>query len=141
MRKSSFTFCLLVTVALASVAWASQEADKKAASDTKKAMTNKMCPVMNSAASEKYRTEYKGQYVYFCCQGCVTMFQKDPATYVAKLSAEDQEAIKANEICPVTKEPIPDQTRWIEHEGRKVYFCCEGCQTMFKQKLAEKKTD
>ncbi|HWP43094.1 MAG TPA: YHS domain-containing protein [Blastocatellia bacterium] len=105
----------------------------------KKNVTNKRCPVMNSPASEKFRTEYNGQYVYFCCQGCVKMFEKDPESYVAKLSKEDQEAIKPNEVCPVTDDKITDRTRWIEYEGRKIYFCCDGCSDMFKQKIAEKK--
>jgi YHS domain-containing protein len=68
------------------------------------------------------------------------MFEKAPETYVAKLSKEDQEAIKPNEICPVTDDKITDRTRWIEHEGRKVYFCCDGCADMFKQKIADKKS-
>jgi YHS domain-containing protein len=106
----------------------------------KKNVTNKRCPVMNSPASEKFRTEYNGQYVYFCCQGCVKMFDKDPASYIAKLSKEDQEAIKVNEVCPVTEDKIIDRTRWVEHEGRKVYFCCDGCVDTFKQKIAEKKS-
>lgn len=107
----------------------------------KKAVTNQMCPVMNAAVSEKYRSEYKNQYVYFCCQGCVKIFDKDPETYIAKLSKQDREAVKANEICPVTDDPITDHTRFTEHEGRKVYFCCDGCSDMFKKKLAEKKTE
>jgi YHS domain-containing protein len=134
MRKTAFGLFLLAAFAIAAMAVSASDGDKKA-------VTNKMCPVMNAAVSEKYRAEYKGQFVYFCCQGCVTMFQKDPETYIAKLSAEDREAIKVNEICPITKEPIPDQTRWAETDGRKIYFCCEGCLTMYKQKQAEKKTN
>jgi YHS domain-containing protein len=129
MRKLFAIFFALIL--LAAVAFASDEA--------KKAVTNKKCPVMNSVASEQYRTEYKGQYVYFCCQGCVKMFEKDPETYVAKLSKEDQEAIKANEICPITEDKITDRTRFVEHEGRKVYLCCDGCVQMYKQKIAAEK--
>jgi YHS domain-containing protein len=134
MRKTAFGLFMLMTFVMASMVVAAGEGDKKA-------VTNKMCPVMNSAVSEKFRAEYKGQFVYFCCQGCVTMFGKDPETYIAKLSAEDREAIKVNTICPITQEAIPDQTKWAENEGRKVYFCCDGCLTMYKAKMAEKKTN
>jgi YHS domain-containing protein len=113
----------------------------KASEEAKKHVTNKKCPVMNTDVKADIRAEYKGQYVYFCCKGCVTMFEKEPEKYLGKLSAEDQEAIKANDICPVTNEKITDQTRFTEHEGRKVYFCCDGCANTFKAKLAEKKTD
>jgi|KBSSwiStaDraftv2_1062776.scaffolds.fasta_scaffold579360_2 YHS domain-containing protein len=134
MRKTGVGFFLLLTFAMSALAVAASDGDKKA-------VTNKMCPVMNSPVSEKIRSEYKGQYVYFCCQGCLTMFEKDPETYVAKLSKEDREAITANEVCPITKEKIPDQTKFVEQDGRKIYFCCDGCLSMYKAKMAEKKNE
>ena len=87
MRKVSVTVSALILLALAVAALASD-------GETKKNVTNKKCPVMNAAVSEKFRSEYKDQYIYFCCQGCIKMFEKDPDGYVAKLSKEDQEAIK-----------------------------------------------
>jgi YHS domain-containing protein len=132
MRRISVVLFALIVLSAAAAASASD--------GVKKNVTNKQCPVMNAAVSEKFRAEYNGQFVYFCCQGCVKMFEKDPAGYVAKLSKEDQEAIKPNEVCPVTDDKITDRTRWVEHEGRKVYFCCDGCVDMFKQKIAEKKS-
>ncbi|MCI0489721.1 MAG: YHS domain-containing protein [Blastocatellia bacterium] len=112
----------------------------KASDDDKKAVTNKKCPVMKNDVSEKQRVEYKGQYVYFCCQMCPATFEKDPEKYIATLSKEDQEAVKANEVCPMTKEPV-DQSKSIEYEGRKVYFCCEGCAEAYKEKMAAKKSN
>ncbi|HXG91284.1 MAG TPA: hypothetical protein VNN73_02815 [Blastocatellia bacterium] len=105
-----------------------------AASDgpTKKAVTNKNCPVSGGPVVEKYRAEYKGQYVYLCCEGCVNEFNKNPEAFVAKMSKEDQEAIKANTVCPVSGEPI-DTKLWVEDEGRKVYFCCEHCVEKYKK--------
>jgi len=131
MRKVSIIIFVLMALTIATAS---------ASDGVKQNVTNKRCPVMNSAASEKFRTEYNGQYVYFCCQGCIKMFEKDPAGYIAKLSKEDQDAVKANEVCPVTDDKITDRTRWVEHEGRKVYFCCDGCVDTFKQKIAEKKS-
>jgi YHS domain-containing protein len=98
----------------------------------KKAVTNKNCPVSGGGVVEKFRTEYKGQYVYLCCQGCVDEFNKTPEAFVAKLPKEDQEAIKMNTSCPVSKEPI-DNAKWVEDEGRKVYFCCDGCVAKYKK--------
>lgn len=130
MRKVAVGIFLLLVFAGAVVV--------KASDGEKKPVTNKVCPVMNAAVSEKYRSEYKGQYVYFCCQGCIKMFEKDPEGYVAKLSKEDQEAIQPNTVCPITEDKITDHTRFVEHEGRKVYLCCDGCVTMFKKKIAAK---
>ena len=112
----------------------------KAADDDTKAVTNKKCPVMKNEVSEKQRVEYKGQYVYFCCSMCLSTFEKDSEKYITNLSKEDQEAVKANETCPMTKEAV-DQSKWIEYEGRKVYFCCEGCAEAYKEKMAAKKSN
>lgn len=98
----------------------------------KKAVTNKVCPINGGGVMEENRAEYKGQYVYFCCEGCVEMFNKNPEKFVAKLSKEDQEAIKANTTCPVSSEPV-DQKVALENEGRKVYFCCQGCVEKYKK--------
>jgi len=121
MRKIAFVVLLTVTLAGA-VAVAASSAD----ATEKKNVTNKVCPVSGGAVTEKYRTEYKGQYVYFCCEGCLNEFSKSPETFVSKLSKEDQQAIKANEVCPVSAEPV-NKSLSLEFEGRKVYFCCEHC--------------
>ena len=126
MRKIAFS--LIAVAMLAGLVSASTGSD----GTEKKNVTNKMCPVSGGPVSEKYRAEYKGQYVYVCCEGCLTEFNKSPETYVAKLSKEDQEAIKANELCPITKEPV-DKNLSVEFEGRKVYFCCDHCVEAYKK--------
>jgi len=126
MRRVSIALLILATIGGIAVA--------RAASDepAKKAVTNKSCPVSGGAVAEKYRTEYKGQYVYMCCEGCLKEFEKTPETFVAKMSKEDQEAIKINEKCPVSGEPI-DRNKSLEFEGRKVYFCCDHCIETYKK--------
>jgi YHS domain-containing protein len=98
----------------------------------KKAVTNRVCPVSGGPVVEKYRTEYQGQYVYLCCQGCVDEFNKNAETFVAKMTKEDREAIKTNTACPVSGEPV-DKTKSVEFEGRKVYFCCDHCIDKYKK--------
>jgi len=124
MRRITVAFFLLMLVAVAVSA---------AADDTaKKPVTNKLCPVSGSPVSEKYRAEYNGQYVYVCCEGCVNEFKKNPEPFVAKMSKEERELIKINEVCPVSGEPI-DKTKSLEFEGRKVYFCCDHCIEKYKK--------
>ena len=96
-------------------------------------VTNKKCPVTAEEVSKEARVEYKGQYVYFCCVHCIPKFNKDPESYISKMSKEDQEAIKANEKCPISDEPV-DKSVFTEYKGRKVYFCCQGCLDKFKKK-------
>lgn len=126
MRKITFAIFLTVLLACAVAAGATADGTEK------KNVTNKVCPVSGGPVSEKYRAEYKGQYVYMCCEGCLSEFKKSPETFVAKLSKEDQEAIKTNEVCPVSGEPV-NKSLSVEFEGRKVYFCCEHCVEKYKK--------
>jgi len=43
------------------------------------------CPVMEGKINKDIFTEYKGKKVYFCCQGCVEAFNKNPEKYIDKL--------------------------------------------------------
>lgn len=126
MRK--FTFAVLLVVLLSSAIAAGTRLD----GTEKKNVTNKLCPVSGGPVSEKYRTEYKGQYVYTCCEGCLAEFNKNPESFVAKMSKEERDAIAINETCPVSGEPI-DKTKSLEFEGRKVYFCCDHCIETYKK--------
>ena len=125
MRKAIFAIFLVAIVAGAVAAHVSADGEKKN-------VTNKMCPVSGGPVSEKYRAEYKGQYVYVCCEGCLTGFNKSPEEFVAKMSKEERELIAINETCPISKEPI-DKAKSVENEGRKVYFCCDGCVSKYKK--------
>ena len=124
MRRAFFAVLLVALVAGAVGA--------RVSGDEKKNVTNKMCPVSGGPVSEKYRTEYKGQFVYVCCEGCLNEFNKDPEKFVAKMSKEERDAIAINEKCPVSGEPI-DKTKSLEFEGRKVYFCCDHCVESYKK--------
>ena len=110
----------------------------RVADGEKKNVTNKLCPVSGGAVVEKYRTEYTdkatglSQYVYVCCEGCLNEFTKNAETFVAKMSKEEREAIKANTTCPVSGEPV-SKDKFVEFEGRKVYFCCDGCVEKYKK--------
>ena len=126
MRKPTLAILLVVMLAGVVAARVSTEGPEK------KNVTNKICPVSGGPVSEKYRTEYKGQFVYVCCEGCLTGFNKTPDEFVAKMSKEERDLIAVNETCPITAEPI-NKTMSVEFEGRKVYFCCDGCSSKYKK--------
>ena len=126
MRKPTLAILLVVMLAGVVAARVSTEGPEK------KNVTNKICPVSGGPVSEKYRTEYQGQYVYVCCEGCLTGFNKTPDEFVAKMSKEERDLISVNETCPITAEPI-NKTMSVEFEGRKVYFCCDGCSSKYKK--------
>jgi YHS domain-containing protein len=133
MRRVTFLAVLaaFLLTAAAPLGLADTGADTKTA-----AVTNKFCPIMgkDSAVDPTIRVEHEGQYVYFCCQGCLNAFKKDPAAAIAKMSPEEQEAIKVNDTCPVTGDKIADRSIRTESEGKLVYFCCAGCKAGFEKK-------
>jgi xanthine dehydrogenase accessory factor len=45
---------------------------------------NPVCDVPVSKKNPKHIIEYKGEKVYFCCDGCKVSFEKDPALYMEK---------------------------------------------------------
>jgi YHS domain-containing protein len=47
-----------------------------------------MCPVMEGKIDKKYYADHNGKRVYFCCAGCVGVFEKNPEKYVKALEAE-----------------------------------------------------
>ena len=49
-------------------------------------LNNTICPVMGGKVNKKYSAIYNGTKVYFCCPGCIAKFNKDPETYLKKLS-------------------------------------------------------
>lgn len=133
MRKK-----LIAISFIALFVFAASAAVVTATEDAKKPVTNTMCPVSGGAVSKDFRTEYKGQYVYFCCKDCMGEFKADPEKFVAKMPKEQLDLIKTNELCPISKEPVKKEL-WSEENGRKVYFCCEGCKSTFDKKAAASK--
>jgi YHS domain-containing protein len=126
MRRTGVAIFLLVLLAGVAITRAVADGTEK------KNVTNKICPVSGGPVSEKYRTEYKGQFVYVCCEGCLTGFNKTPDEFVAKMSKEERDLIAINETCPISKESI-DMAKSVEFEGRKIYFCCDNCVTKYKK--------
>jgi YHS domain-containing protein len=95
------------------------------------------CPVMGGAIDKKVYTDYKGKRIYFCCPGCIATFKKDPEKYLKVLSDKGESVevikkLKPQTLCPVMGEKI-DKTVYIDYQGKRVYFCCEGCITTFKE--------
>ena len=132
MRRTTLV-ALVAAVLFSFTASAAPAGDENA---KKLHVTNKICPLMGDEVLEKHRIEYEGQYVYFCCSGCIDMFKADPAAAIAKMTPEDREAIKKNETCPVTGEEIGASKERVEFEGRLVYFCCGGCKSKFESQHA-----
>jgi YHS domain-containing protein len=121
---------ILAVLGISVGASAAAMGDEKAAG-AKKPVTNTVCPLMGDEVSAKVRVEHDGQWVYFCCSGCIDTFKADPQAAIAKMSAEDKAAIEKNKTCAMSGEEITSFNVRSELDGRFVYFCCAGCKTSF----------
>jgi Cu+-exporting ATPase len=87
-----------------------------------------VCGMTVDPAAAKHRTEHAGAAYYFCCAGCRTKFEADPAKYLAKAAA----AAKATDpVCGMSVD-IATAKHKAEHAGQTHYFCSAGCRTKFE---------
>lgn len=87
-----------------------------------------ICPISGDAVDKKAFVEHDGEKVFFCCSGCISKFEKDPAAYQTKLASSYTYQTK----CPVMRETINPKSVTTLANGQKVYFCCNGCEKKLK---------
>ncbi len=90
------------------------------------------------AMGEPVKHDYNGREIQLCCGGCVSAFEKDPATYVAKLDAAvitEQKESYPLETCVVSGGKLGSMGEPIDyvHNNQLVRFCCGGCVETFEK--------
>jgi YHS domain-containing protein len=99
-----------------------------------------ICPVAGGKINKDIFTAYQGKKVYFCCAGCMGTFKANPQKYLDKLPQFEkaQPPVKAiaasagteQKVCPIMGGGI-NKAVFTKYKGKKVYFCCAGCETPF----------
>jgi YHS domain-containing protein len=113
------------------------EADKKAAADAPRELKNQThCPVMGGKIDSTVYTDIQGQRVYHCCPMCSDKLKADPDKFFKKAAEEGVLFENIQTTCPVSGKEIKEKTVFTDYEGRRVYFCCEGCPDTFKKEPA-----
>ena len=98
---------------------------------------NTTCPVMTSEdVDSEQMIEYEGERVYFCCQTCIKMWNRNPKYFIKvsgdllpqfvgmeeKLKLKDVKLL-AQRYCPIqTKNIVTPNSPNVEYEGKKIYF-------------------
>ena len=83
-----------------------------------------LCPVMGGKINKDVYADYEGKRVYFCCEGCVPEFQKDPAKYINKL---ENEGVKLQEVPTAEVENKSKITTGSKCKQRGFCDGCPGC--------------
>ncbi len=47
-----------------------------------------MCPVEGMKINKQLYSDHRGERVYFCCEGCIETFEKDPEKYIRKMKED-----------------------------------------------------
>ena len=128
-RLSLIMIAALVIAAIQVVA-----GENKTESTKSKELTNQtQCPVMGGKIDSTVFTDIQGQRVYHCCPACGEPLKADPDKYFQKASAEGVLFENIQTTCPVSGEMLQKKNVFSDHEGRRVYFCCEMCVAKFEK--------
>lgn len=125
---------LLLFVCVADRVRGEGEAQQKAAAPEHKAQT--LCPVTNEEINRSLFVEHNGKRIYLCCKDCIAVVNKDPAKYIKKLEDGGVVLEKVQTTCPVEGGKI-NKKMFADHDGKRVYFCCGGCDSAFKKDPAK----
>ncbi len=87
------------------------------------------CPIMDEPVNLAMSIPTDDGPVYFCCEGCIPKYQKNPEKFATKVAAQRKalaHRAKVQVSCPVTHKPV-DKKLFVESNGQKIYVCCKGC--------------
>ncbi|MDE2377497.1 heavy metal translocating P-type ATPase [Bradyrhizobium sp.] len=117
-----------------------------------KTVRDPVCGMTVDPATSKHRLDHQGVTYHFCCAGCRTKFEADPAKYLAKAKTESRPAAAGSccgghgnhahhghadagaevrdPVCGMTVDPATSKHRF-DHQGMTYHFCSAGCRTKF----------
>lgn len=100
-----------------------------------KQATQVCCPLTGKPAKESVSVDVDGVKVALCCNGCKGKATKADDAVALIFGAFDK-GFTVQTVCPVSGKAINVKAS-VDHDGKKVYFCCEGCPAAFKKDPAK----
>ena len=134
MNRLILILCCVLTASVALAA--DTPADETPAAVVVHAGTQTHCPIGGGEVDHDVFIDHQGQRVYFCCPGCEKSYVKDPEASLAKIAAKGQTVASVQTVCPVSGKPVDPEVS-VEHAGRRVFFCCGGCEGKFTAEPAK----
>jgi YHS domain-containing protein len=90
------------------------------------------CPISGRPVNEETLVEVGNAKVGFCCKGCLAKYNEaDDEGKLNVVFANLEKGFTRQTKCPLSGKPIKAEYA-VEYEGKKVYFCCEGCPEAFQ---------
>lgn len=85
------------------------------------------CPVMGGEIDSLAYTDIQGQRVYHCCPACSSSLTKNPDKHFEKAAEDGILFENIQTFCPVSGEKLEKKEVFTDYNGRRIYFCSEGC--------------
>ena len=102
-------------------------------SETKQPVTgaakDPVCGMTVDPVTATAHSRHDGVDYYFCCAGCKTKFDADPAKYLGK-AAHAGDTMQIDPVCGMSVDPAKAK-HMHEHMGQLHYFCSESCKKKF----------
>ena len=134
MKRTTMILTLAAMMVMAAMVFAG-EAEEKATEKPKELTNQTHCPVMGGVIDSAAYTDIQGQRVYHCCPVCSKSLKADPDKYFKKAAKDGIVFENIQTTCPVSGEAV-DKNLSLNHEGRRLFFCCEKCIATFESDLA-----
>lgn len=95
------------------------------------------CPLTGKPVNAEQTVAVGDTKVSFCCGGCKGKASKASGDDLLALVFGDlAKGFTLQNMCPVSNKPI-DAAVSVEHDGKKVFFCCDGCPGAFEKDPAK----
>jgi len=98
---------------------------------------NETCPISGKPVDKSKSVTYEGQKIYVCCGKCKKMVKAKPAAFLAKAYPKDKVVDMKNAKCPIRGGKAAKGVS-VVFQGRKVHFCCPGCDKAFMKEPNKK---
>ena len=89
------------------------------------------CPLTGKPVNPEAKSDVGGVSVGFCCDKCKGKVDKADDK-VALVFGDISKGFTLQTTCPVSGKAI-NAARMVEHDGQKVYFCCDKCPAAFEK--------
>jgi hypothetical protein len=125
--KATLLLSALLAAATSFASAADGSASEKAKADTDKllAAAQKICPVTGAdlgSMGAPYRAKSGDRTIFLCCKSCLGKPMKPEAWKQVQKNLRE-----AQGVCPVLKNPLPEDAASVVVEGRTVFVCCKPC--------------
>lgn len=122
----------ILGAALTALLLASASAQSEPAKVSVPFFGNLKCPITGKDVDRSLSVAFGAERVWVCCQDCIPKVKEGGTAVLAKAYPADKVVDLKNPRCPIRGEPAKADVA-VVFQGRKVHFCCPGCDESFNK--------